>query len=182
MRMFPPKLTQPSPPSSHTNTANTNPDNTTTANTQTDTSPNPHNYHSILDLPTEMRLAIYAHCTALSLLQLTHTSPFLYHDINSCPSLYKKSYGYWHPDHYHVSTSVFAQPDFDAGFGTLNIKLVAQIDWSNEGMFYYNRYGRLRYGEMLQRFFLDSESQSKARITRLRRAWDDVNGVSGNGH
>ncbi|RPA83354.1 hypothetical protein BJ508DRAFT_413550 [Ascobolus immersus RN42] len=46
-------------------------------------------------LPVELRLEVYTHCSALTLLQLAHTSTTLYHEINTHPSIVRSSYGYF---------------------------------------------------------------------------------------
>ncbi|RPA87075.1 hypothetical protein BJ508DRAFT_95717 [Ascobolus immersus RN42] len=48
----------------------------------------------LLDLPTELRLEIYSQCSALTLLQLSHTCASLNAEINSRPSIFKKAPGY----------------------------------------------------------------------------------------
>ncbi|RPA82550.1 hypothetical protein BJ508DRAFT_325293 [Ascobolus immersus RN42] len=48
-------------------------------------------------LPTELRLEIYTHLSAFSLLNLSHASRHLYREINSSPKIYKKSPGYFGP-------------------------------------------------------------------------------------
>jgi hypothetical protein len=45
-------------------------------------------------LPTEMRLAVYSHCTAFTLLQLSHSSTFFYAEINKWPRIIESSVGF----------------------------------------------------------------------------------------
>ncbi|RPA87218.1 hypothetical protein BJ508DRAFT_97385 [Ascobolus immersus RN42] len=51
--------------------------------------------HGFLCLPTELRIKAYKYCNAFSLLQLSHTSPFLYQEINSIPSLWTRERQYY---------------------------------------------------------------------------------------
>src|SRR5690606_7773483 len=48
----------------------------------------------LYNLPVELRLEVYSHCTAFTLLQLTHTSSLLRSEIRAHPSIIKNSYGY----------------------------------------------------------------------------------------
>ncbi|RPA70961.1 hypothetical protein BJ508DRAFT_346051, partial [Ascobolus immersus RN42] len=43
----------------------------------------------------ELRLQIYRHCTALSLLQLAHSCSSLYNEVNAHPSIVRGSYGFY---------------------------------------------------------------------------------------
>ncbi|RPA80413.1 hypothetical protein BJ508DRAFT_362602 [Ascobolus immersus RN42] len=56
---------------------------------------------SFLKLPTEIRLEIYSHCTAFTLVQLYHTCATLHNEIERYPSIYQTSFGYgpsqWSP-------------------------------------------------------------------------------------
>ncbi|RPA84451.1 hypothetical protein BJ508DRAFT_323715 [Ascobolus immersus RN42] len=45
-------------------------------------------------LPPELRLEIYTHCSAFTLLHLSHTSPILRREINSYPAIIARSFGY----------------------------------------------------------------------------------------
>ncbi|RPA78329.1 hypothetical protein BJ508DRAFT_416573 [Ascobolus immersus RN42] len=50
---------------------------------------------SIFSLPPELRLDIFSQCTAFTLLQLSHTCRSIYYEINTHPSIYKTSFGYF---------------------------------------------------------------------------------------
>ncbi|RPA79423.1 hypothetical protein BJ508DRAFT_308356 [Ascobolus immersus RN42] len=54
---------------------------------------------SLLTIPRELRLCIYAQCTIFSLLQLSSTSSLLHHEINAYPSIVRASYGFRDLDH-----------------------------------------------------------------------------------
>ncbi|RPA81394.1 hypothetical protein BJ508DRAFT_326517 [Ascobolus immersus RN42] len=48
----------------------------------------------VLNLPSELRLEIYTHCTAYSLLLLSQTCRLVRAEILSSPHIFTKSYGY----------------------------------------------------------------------------------------
>ncbi|RPA81216.1 hypothetical protein BJ508DRAFT_326601 [Ascobolus immersus RN42] len=48
----------------------------------------------LLKLPVEIRLEVYTNCSTFTLLQLSHASAFLYHEINSYSSIIQKTQGY----------------------------------------------------------------------------------------
>ncbi|RPA79426.1 hypothetical protein BJ508DRAFT_141235 [Ascobolus immersus RN42] len=56
--------------------------------------PMPSSTSPFLLLPTEIRLMIYAHCTILTLLQLTATSATCFTEINSYPSIIRTARGF----------------------------------------------------------------------------------------
>ncbi|RPA82526.1 hypothetical protein BJ508DRAFT_325526 [Ascobolus immersus RN42] len=49
---------------------------------------------ALFQLPTELRLEIFSHCTAFNLLNLTRTSSSLRTEILHFPSIYRTSYGF----------------------------------------------------------------------------------------
>ncbi|RPA87068.1 hypothetical protein BJ508DRAFT_95669 [Ascobolus immersus RN42] len=49
---------------------------------------------TLLNLPIELRLEIYTHCSAFALLQLTQTCKQVYEEINARHSIYENAYGY----------------------------------------------------------------------------------------
>ncbi|RPA81213.1 hypothetical protein BJ508DRAFT_326598 [Ascobolus immersus RN42] len=51
-----------------------------------------------LTLPTEIRLEVFTHCSAFTLLHLSHSSSQLYYEINKHASIINRSYGYCHSD------------------------------------------------------------------------------------
>ncbi|RPA78357.1 hypothetical protein BJ508DRAFT_329298 [Ascobolus immersus RN42] len=67
---------------------------------------------SLLSLPTELLLEIYGHCSAFTLLQLSHTHPRLYAEINDSPKILNKAYGYSEKSLDNSRRSVF--PDAQA--------------------------------------------------------------------
>ncbi|RPA86060.1 hypothetical protein BJ508DRAFT_159335 [Ascobolus immersus RN42] len=50
-----------------------------------------------LTVPIEIRLEVYRHCSAFTLLLLCHTCRQIYTDINTNPAIYKSSFGYLSP-------------------------------------------------------------------------------------
>ncbi|RPA78359.1 hypothetical protein BJ508DRAFT_329299 [Ascobolus immersus RN42] len=48
----------------------------------------------LLRLPTELLLEIYGYCSAFTLLQLSHTHPRLYAEINGFPQILQRTFGY----------------------------------------------------------------------------------------
>ncbi|RPA87081.1 hypothetical protein BJ508DRAFT_95805 [Ascobolus immersus RN42] len=54
-------------------------------------------FNTLIRLPLELRLHIYTLCSALELLQVSHTSRFLYEEINNHPSVYENAPGYRKP-------------------------------------------------------------------------------------
>ncbi|RPA79431.1 hypothetical protein BJ508DRAFT_328331 [Ascobolus immersus RN42] len=74
--------------------------------------------HPFFRLPTELRLCIYKHCTATTLLQLASTCTVTRSEIHSSPSIIRSSRGYWE-DH----------PDASA---TLTVKDICIIDGAEE--------------------------------------------------
>ncbi|RPA78371.1 hypothetical protein BJ508DRAFT_329313 [Ascobolus immersus RN42] len=53
-----------------------------------------HQHVAFFRLPLELRLDIYECCSAFTLLQLSHTHPYLRTEINNHPSIYKSAFGY----------------------------------------------------------------------------------------
>src|SRR5690606_6833220 len=57
--------------------------------------PPPSQTAAIFSLPVEIRLEIYSQCaSAFTLLQLSHTSSHLHHEINEYPALFASLFGY----------------------------------------------------------------------------------------
>ncbi|RPA82834.1 hypothetical protein BJ508DRAFT_343622 [Ascobolus immersus RN42] len=118
-------------------------------------------------LPVELRLEIYRHCSAYTLLQLAHVSARLHAEINGCPEIFKKSYGYWHPQERcmvcladipvserwvwtaeydkhlrHFDFNCFRwKPDFEADQGALSIEFVSIINGEKEWTLFRTQYG-----------------------------------------
>ncbi|RPA82839.1 hypothetical protein BJ508DRAFT_325002 [Ascobolus immersus RN42] len=113
---------------------------------------------NFLSLPTELRLEIYTHCTAFTLLQVSHTSRILYHEVNNYPGIVERSFGYWFPNKLYWLFARFvvadkrmfycsrADPDYGSRFpGAFNVNLVAKLDESTpeESSLFQNQYGYL---------------------------------------
>ncbi|RPA78347.1 hypothetical protein BJ508DRAFT_156302 [Ascobolus immersus RN42] len=109
----------------------------------------------LFQLPVEIRLDIYTHCSTLSLLQLTHTSRLLRSEINAYPSIIRSSFGFQeHQDCFYqpIEEDVDASaetlvPDLDsvpeletepelAPWTTLRITNIARVGSYDEALLY----------------------------------------------
>ncbi|RPA84436.1 hypothetical protein BJ508DRAFT_303899 [Ascobolus immersus RN42] len=78
-----------------------------------------------LRLPVELRLCIYSECSALTLLQLSHTCLRARTEINSIPRILKESYGYLPPSPKRSSSKTI-----------LSVANVGKIQTAIEAVFY----------------------------------------------
>ncbi|RPA79433.1 hypothetical protein BJ508DRAFT_328334 [Ascobolus immersus RN42] len=81
---------------------------------------------NLLRLPTELRLCIYDHSTAMVLLQLASTCSTTRAEIHASPRIIRTSYGYWHG---HPEASE-----------TLTIKDICEMGSLEEAVLWHNRY------------------------------------------
>ncbi|RPA84446.1 hypothetical protein BJ508DRAFT_38407 [Ascobolus immersus RN42] len=108
---------------------------------QTPTPPAP---ARLLLLPPELRLEIYSHCTAFTLLLLSQTCTALRAEINSVPDILLRSYGY-------APSPPCPSPSGSAAGGIVTIKNIARIQTAEEAMVCEEVTGRfvesrVRYG------------------------------------
>ncbi|RPA78353.1 hypothetical protein BJ508DRAFT_329294 [Ascobolus immersus RN42] len=61
-------------------------------------------------LPVELRLEIYSHCTAFTLIMLSHFCRRLYLEINKYPSVYTHCYGYTKPKPFRYTYAFLHNP------------------------------------------------------------------------
>ncbi|RPA78246.1 hypothetical protein BJ508DRAFT_156660 [Ascobolus immersus RN42] len=75
-------------------------------------------FFPLLDLPIELRLEIYRHCSAYTILQLSHSSRQLRFEIQSYPQIVGQSFGYFALWFKRISRSL-ARPPTDSEYGTV---------------------------------------------------------------
>ncbi|RPA77032.1 hypothetical protein BJ508DRAFT_417349 [Ascobolus immersus RN42] len=82
-------------------------------------------------LPAELRLEIYSHCPPFTLLQLSCSNHFFYHEINRSPKLYQSS-----PDYKCCSLVTAGSNCVRHGTPKISMSMITRIsDWKERTLF-----------------------------------------------
>jgi hypothetical protein len=133
---------------------------------------------SILRIPPELRLLIYSHCSAFTLLQLAHTSSLFYAEVNSYPAIVRHAFGYCQgystPDPFY---ELYRIPDFtgEVIYGTLDTHTAATYmdpekvyEWTNLSLLDIEKVPDEQEARLFQRLYGEDEEEEEHREGRRK--------------